>query len=99
MRRRQELPPPSLAELATYPTHGTTVLCTLGDRGVSFTWPMLINRHGLVATWGGTRPTVPLLRVPTAGSVGGEVEAARVAADGILGADGAGAQRDAAIKR
>jgi hypothetical protein len=37
--------------LATDPTRGTTARCLLCDRGVSFSWPMLIDRHGPAATW------------------------------------------------
>jgi len=50
-RNRSDLPPPCLAELAGYPTHGATVLCLACDRGVSFAWRMLIERHGERATW------------------------------------------------
>ena len=50
-RNHSDLPPPSLADLAGYPTHGATVLCVYCDRGASFAWPTRIERHGARATW------------------------------------------------
>ena len=50
-RDRSRLPPPSLAELARYPTHGATILCLACDRGVRFAWSALIKRHGAEQTW------------------------------------------------